>query len=104
LSNLKEDIDYYKEGDRVVFTTLFHLKRGNCCGNGCKYCPYQPKYLKNNTIMDIEILKALKEQAEFLEKNQDNFTMPEKTEKAIELYTQLNQLLSNTDTEKIEQE
>jgi hypothetical protein len=54
--------------------------------------------------MDIEILKALKEQAEFLEKNQDNFTMLEKTEKAIELYTQLNQLLSNTDTERIEQE
>ncbi|MES2853673.1 MAG: DUF5522 domain-containing protein, partial [Bacteroidota bacterium] len=18
----------------------FHLKRGNCCGNGCRHCPY----------------------------------------------------------------
>jgi biotin synthase-like enzyme len=98
------NIDYYKEKDRVVFTTLFHLKRGYCCGNKCRHCAYTPKYLKNNTIMDIEILKTLKEQAEFLEKNQNNFTMPEKIEKAIELHTQLNQLLSNTDTEKIEQE
>lgn len=104
MSKLKEGIHYYKDGDKVVFTTLFHVKRGYCCGNKCRHCPYQPKYLKNNTIMDIEILKALKEQAEFLEKNQDNFTMLEKTEKAIELYTQLNQLLSNTDTERIEQE
>ena len=89
--------DYYKDGDRVVFTTLFHLKRGYCCGNKCRHCPYTPKYTKNNTTMDIEMLKALKEQAEFLEKNQDNFTLSEKTEKAMEIHQKLEQLLSTID-------
>jgi len=24
----------------IVFTALFHLKKGNCCGSGCRHCPY----------------------------------------------------------------
>lgn len=24
----------------VVMTELSHLARGNCCGNGCRHCPY----------------------------------------------------------------
>jgi hypothetical protein len=37
----KYDKDYYlsKEG-YVVFTEKYHLKRGYCCRNGCKHCPY----------------------------------------------------------------
>jgi hypothetical protein len=23
-----------------VFTAQHHLKRGYCCGNGCRHCPY----------------------------------------------------------------
>ncbi|MEC8024927.1 MAG: DUF5522 domain-containing protein [Myxococcota bacterium] len=23
-----------------VFTRLAHLRRGHCCGNGCRHCPY----------------------------------------------------------------
>ena len=23
-----------------VFTELFHLNRGFCCGSGCRHCPY----------------------------------------------------------------
>jgi len=102
--NLIKDIDYYMIEDRVVFTALFHIKRGSCCRNGCKHCPYHPKYVKNNTIMNIEILKALKEQAEFLEKNQDSFTPDEKVEKTMDLYNKLNELLSNTDIKETEQE
>jgi hypothetical protein len=41
-----EDIHYYVEGERVVFTALFHLQRGQCCGNGCRHCPYHPKHKK----------------------------------------------------------
>lgn len=37
---LLEDIDYYIENGNYVFTKWFHLKRGNCCGNGCRHCPY----------------------------------------------------------------
>ncbi len=41
-----EDIHYYVEGERVVFTALFHLQRGQCCGNHCRHCPYYPKHNK----------------------------------------------------------
>ena len=47
--------------------------------------------------MDIEILKTLKEQAEFLKKNQDAFTLPEKIEKTNEIHQKLEQLLSTID-------
>lgn len=32
--------DYYFEGPYMVFTAAYHLKRGNCCGSGCRHCPY----------------------------------------------------------------
>ena len=35
-----EHLDYYVENGRLVFTEWFHLKRGQCCGNGCRHCPY----------------------------------------------------------------
>jgi len=31
---------YYNEQGYVVLTEKYHLQRGNCCGNGCKHCPY----------------------------------------------------------------
>lgn len=33
--------DYYMEGQNIVFTAAFHLKRGYCCGSGCRHCPYK---------------------------------------------------------------
>ncbi|QYH41271.1 MULTISPECIES: DUF5522 domain-containing protein [Algoriphagus] len=33
--------DYYlNEQGLMVFTEKYHLKRGYCCGSGCKHCPY----------------------------------------------------------------
>ncbi|PDS22476.1 DUF5522 domain-containing protein [Flavobacterium branchiophilum] len=33
--------DYYlSEMGYKVFTAQYHLKRGYCCKNGCKHCPY----------------------------------------------------------------
>ena len=37
---LVEGEDYYREGAAVVFTARFLLRRGYCCGNGCRHCPY----------------------------------------------------------------
>lgn len=37
---LIEGEDYYVENGRWVFTAAFHLKRGHCCGSGCRHCPY----------------------------------------------------------------
>jgi hypothetical protein len=33
--------DYYFEGPLMVFTAAHHLKRGSCCGSGCRHCPYR---------------------------------------------------------------
>jgi hypothetical protein len=33
--------DYYFEGPYLVFTAAYHLKRGTCCGSGCRHCPYR---------------------------------------------------------------
>ncbi len=35
-----EGEDFYREGAYVVFTARYHLRRGYCCGSGCRHCPY----------------------------------------------------------------
>jgi hypothetical protein len=37
---LEPDDFYYSEQGYIVFTEKYHLKRGYCCQNGCKHCPY----------------------------------------------------------------
>lgn len=37
---LVEGIDFYKEGEKMVFTSTFLLKRGFCCNSRCRHCPY----------------------------------------------------------------
>jgi hypothetical protein len=49
-----QGIHYYLEGDRVIFTSLFHLERGQCCGNGCRHCPYKPRHVKGGKIISQE--------------------------------------------------
>ncbi len=33
--------DFYYENGVMVFTESYHLRRGYCCSNGCKHCPYK---------------------------------------------------------------
>lgn len=36
-----EKEDYYlNDQGLMVFTKVYHLKRGYCCENNCKHCPY----------------------------------------------------------------
>jgi hypothetical protein len=49
------------DGERVVFTALFHLERGQCCGNGCRHCPYHPKHKKGTVnVKDKNSLEYIK--------------------------------------------
>lgn len=41
---LPEDF-YYDPDGRMVLTEKYLLKRGYCCGNGCRHCPYKNKTL-----------------------------------------------------------
>jgi len=34
------DGDYYVENGFYVFTEQYHKKRGYCCKNNCRHCPY----------------------------------------------------------------
>lgn len=36
-----EPEDYYFDGPYMVFTAAYLLKRGTCCGSGCRHCPYR---------------------------------------------------------------
>jgi hypothetical protein len=40
-TELVEGEDYYREGPAIVFTARYHLRRGTCCGSGCRHCPYK---------------------------------------------------------------
>jgi hypothetical protein len=51
---LIEGVDYYWEGDRMVFMRDYHLRRGYCCGSGCRHCPYQPRWTAGVTTAAAE--------------------------------------------------
>lgn len=38
---LVKDVDYYMEGEKLVFTAAYHRKRGFCCNSKCRHCPYR---------------------------------------------------------------
>ena len=37
---LEKDDFYFSEDGYKVYTEKYLLKRGYCCQNGCKHCPY----------------------------------------------------------------
>lgn len=37
----KDSDYYYSEEGLLVFTERHHLKRGYCCNNNCRHCPYK---------------------------------------------------------------
>jgi len=47
---LIEGQDFYWEGSLMVLTREHHLKRGYCCGNLCRHCPYQAGPVKGQKV------------------------------------------------------
>tara|TARA_R110001592_G_scaffold264441_3_gene529909 strand:- start:902 stop:1159 length:258 start_codon:yes stop_codon:yes gene_type:complete len=43
--------DFYWEEGKMVLTEEYHKKRGHCCGNNCRHCPYQPNNQLNNKVI-----------------------------------------------------
>lgn len=56
---LKEGEDfYYNESGLLVFTEKYHTRKGYCCGNGCKHCPYNYESVpepKRTTLLNQSI-------------------------------------------------
>lgn len=52
------------ETGNIVFTERYLVERGNCCGTGCKHCPYDPSDIVGNEI--------LKKEFEYLNNNYKN--------------------------------
>ena len=50
--------DFYKdENGKFVMTESYHIKRGSCCGSGCKHCPYEPQFKKGNKELKKSLLR-----------------------------------------------
>jgi len=55
---LKEGADFYMENGYRVMTESYLVRRGYCCANGCRHCPYWPKAQKGNTMLRNGIKKV----------------------------------------------
>ncbi len=38
---LVEGEDYYLDNGLMVLTARYHLRRGYCCDQGCRHCPFE---------------------------------------------------------------
>ena len=48
---------YYDKFGNMVFTEEYHIKRGICCGSGCKHCAFDPVHIKGNRKIHTSIKK-----------------------------------------------
>ena len=62
MNRLELGVDYYfNEQGLMVLTEVFHLKKGFCCGNGCKHCPYEFKNVPEPRRTELLAAKNSKE-------------------------------------------
>ncbi len=50
---LVENEDYYIARGLMVLTARYHLRRGYCCDQGCRHCPYS-KTQKEDHRSEVE--------------------------------------------------
>jgi len=46
VDGLEDDEYYFTDDGFLVFTASYHLKRGYCCKNACRHCPYSYKKIE----------------------------------------------------------
>jgi hypothetical protein len=44
VDKLKPD-EFYWDNGKMVFTEIYHKRRGYCCNNDCRHCAYKHKKL-----------------------------------------------------------
>jgi len=50
LKGFVEEDYYFDEFNHIVFTAIYHKKRGYCCKKSCKHCPWGHKYMDIATL------------------------------------------------------
>ncbi|MBA2248636.1 MAG: hypothetical protein H0W12_00425 [Chitinophagaceae bacterium] len=56
-NNLVEMEDFYLDNNGLmIFTQKYLLQRGECCGNGCRHCPFD--YINVPAVKRHELLAA----------------------------------------------
>jgi hypothetical protein len=103
MKNIKPGIHYYMEGERVIFTALFHIQRGQCCGNGCRHCPYNPKHKKGKVVLSEKFskfqdmnLKDIEKQLQEIQKVDFSAMSPDQLQKIVD---QLFTITEETETQ-----
>ena len=67
----------------------FLTERGYCCGHGCLMCPYEPKHIKDNTI--LKVINCFKEDNPLIQKTLRRVTVEEGETIATKLFQILNE-------------
>jgi len=49
-----QDDEFYLEEGKFVLTERFLWRRGYCCGNGCRHCPYDYDQVPPKTRATLE--------------------------------------------------
>jgi hypothetical protein len=49
----------YFENGLLVYTAAYLLKRGSCCGSGCRHCPYEPQHVEGSQVVQSEHRRGL---------------------------------------------
>lgn len=55
-----DELFYMNADGFMVFTAEYLLKRGYCCGNGCKHCPFDYKAVQNE-LQRKKLIQAQKD-------------------------------------------
>ena len=66
----------------------FLTERGYCCGHGCLMCPYEPKHIKDNTL--LKVANCFKEDNPLIQKKLRRVSVEEGYEIATKLFQVLN--------------
>ncbi len=66
----------------------FLTERGYCCGHGCLMCPYEPKHIKDNTL--LKVLNCFKEDNQLIQKKLRSVSVDEGEIIAGKLFQVLN--------------
>jgi hypothetical protein len=61
MADFIKDIHYYMEDTKVVFTEQWLIRKDECCGNGCRHCPFDPKHKRGNEVVAKEFLNLKEE-------------------------------------------